>query len=138
MTALPVVVADTHALLWHLYDPRRLGTTAREVLRAADEDAARIIIPAVVVAEMIMVVERGRLPKVSMAQLQGQLARIETSSNYVLVPLRPATVIASHQLTAIPDIFDRLVVTEAWERGLALLSRDPVIAGSGYVATLWA
>jgi PIN domain nuclease of toxin-antitoxin system len=51
--------------------------------------------------------------------------------------LRPHTVIASHHYTIIPDIFDRLIVTEAISRGLPLLTRDTMIRASGLVAVIW-
>ncbi|HWQ12437.1 MAG TPA: hypothetical protein VNL77_06545 [Roseiflexaceae bacterium] len=45
---------------------------------------------------------------------------------------RPETVIASHTLTAIPDIFDRLVVAEARRLSLPLITRDAPIGGRGW------
>jgi PIN domain nuclease of toxin-antitoxin system len=49
----------------------------------------------------------------------------------------PEVVLASHTLTAIPDIFDRLIVMEALARGVPLLSKDSVIERSGVVTTVW-
>ncbi len=130
-------VADTHALLWHLFDRRRLGTAARVVFQDADAGTARIYLPAVVVAEMIMVVQKGRLPGATMPQLLTQLNSIRTSANYILLPLLPETVIASHTLVVIPDIFDRLVVAEAQQRQVPLITRDPVIIGAKIVNIVW-
>ena len=59
------------------------------------------------------------------------------SDNYPLSPLLPETVIASHQYTTIPDIFDRLIVTEAISRGVPLVTHDPVIRQSGLISTVW-
>jgi PIN domain nuclease of toxin-antitoxin system len=46
-------------------------------------------------------------------------------------------VIASHTLTAISDIFDRLIVADTRRLGVPLLSRDTTIRDSGLVTTIW-
>jgi hypothetical protein len=55
-------------------------------------------------------------------QLLTQLEAMAASETYPLTPLLPQTVIASHEHTVVPDIFDRLIVTEAVERGVAILT----------------
>jgi len=130
-------VADTHAILWHLFDPHRLGVAARAAFDDTEEGAASIFLPAVVVAEMIMVVQRQRLPGVALPQLLDQFAIMRSSVNYVLLPLLPDTVIASHALDQIPDIFDRLVVAQALQMNLPLITRDATITGSGVLVVVW-
>ena len=130
-------VVDAHSLLWHLFAPRRLGSAARVALLAGDSGTSEIYLPAVVIAEMIMVIQRGRLPGVAMPQLLTHLNFIQSRANYILLPLLPETVIASHTLTAIPDIFDRLVVAEARRLGVPVLTRDATISASGLVSVAW-
>lgn len=50
--------------------------------------------------------------------------------------MTPEVVLASHQLSTVPDIFDRLIVAEARERRLPLLTRDSIIRESQIVATI--
>ena len=130
-------VTDTHAFLWHIYSPDRLGSAARAAFVATDNGHATIYIPAVVLAEVLMVVQRGRLPGVTMGHLLPHLEAIRRSSNYAMSSLSPDTILGSHTLTAIPDIFDRLIVAEAMERELPLLSRDNVITKSALVTVIW-
>ena len=92
---------------------------------------------AVVVAEMLMVVQKGRLPGASLDHLLPHLRAMAASDNYPLSSLIPETVIASHQYTIIPDIFYRLIVTETISRGVPLVTRDPVIRQAGLISTLW-
>ncbi|PON14190.1 hypothetical protein C2W62_30405 [Candidatus Entotheonella serta] len=54
-------LTDAPALLWHLYRPQRLGEQARQVFADADAGQACIHVPAVVAAEVLMVVQKGRL-----------------------------------------------------------------------------
>ncbi|CAN94120.1 hypothetical protein sce3960 [Sorangium cellulosum So ce56] len=124
-------MTDTHALVWSMYAPSRLGSAA------TDAGSARIYVPAVVIAETIMVVERGRLPGIALAHLLPRLEAMRTSDNYRLTSLLPEVVLASHTLSAIPDIFDRLIVAEAIHRGTPLISKDSVIRQSALVTTLW-
>jgi PIN domain nuclease of toxin-antitoxin system len=130
-------ISDAHALLWHLYWPQRLGKAAQQVFSDVDAGQAVIVIPAVVVAEVIMVVQKGRLSGASLDHLIPYLHSMNESENYPLAPLLPKTVIASHEHTIIPDIFDRLIVTEAILRDLSIITRDQTIRESGLVSTIW-
>jgi PIN domain nuclease of toxin-antitoxin system len=130
-------VADAHAVVWRFFAPQRVGPAAQAAFDAAHAGAARIYLPAVALAEVIMVIEKQRLPGVPMAQLINRLQWMQSSSNYELLPLLPETVMASHRLTAIPDIFDRLIVAEAQRLGFPLISRDPVIRASNLVRVVW-
>lgn len=130
-------VADAHAVVWRFFAPQRVGQAARDVFDAAHSGATRIHVPAVALAEVIMVIEKKRLPGVSMAQLMSRIQWMQGSANYGLLPLLPETVMVSHALTSIPDIFDRLIVAEAQRLGWPLISRDPVIRASGLVNIVW-
>ncbi len=131
------LVTDTHAFLWHLYLPSRLGPTAREAFAETDAGNGRIFIPALVVAEAIMVVQKNRLPGADLNELIAHLGAARHSDNYVLSDLQATMALYCHPFTVTPDIFDRLIVVEAIARGLPLISRDPVIRDSGLVSMVW-
>jgi PIN domain nuclease of toxin-antitoxin system len=130
-------VADTHAIVWYLFAQSRLGQGAKAVLSDVAAGNGKAYLPAVAVAGMIMVLEKNHLPGVTMAQLEIELALMRQGANYVFLPLLPDLVIASRTLTAIPDIFDRLIVAEARQLGLSLVTRVPVIQASGLVKCVW-
>lgn len=130
-------VADTHAMVWYLCAPSRLGNAALTVLSDAVTGNARIYLPAVVVAEMIMVIEKRRIPGITMSQLEIELELMHSSASYEFLSLFPETVIQSRTLTAIPDIFDRLIVAEAVRLGLPLITGDSVIHAAGLVTVVW-
>jgi len=130
-------VADTHAIVWYLFAQSRLGKDALTILSDAAAGNARIYAPAVVVAEMIMVIEKKRLPGITMSQLEIELNLMQHSACYEFLPLLPNLVISSRTLTAIPDIFDRLVVAETLQLGLPLITNDSVIRASGLVNVIW-
>jgi PIN domain nuclease of toxin-antitoxin system len=130
-------VADAHATAWHLFARQRLGKAALAAFDEAEAGRAKIFIPVVAVAEIIMVVEKRRLPGVTMSQLEIELGLMQRSANYELLPLLPDLVIFSRTLTTIPDIFDRLIVAEASRLGLPLITTDSVIRLSGLVNVIW-
>lgn len=84
-----------------------------------------------------MVAERGRIAGLTVDALISQLEILRNAENYRLSSLTPEVVLSSHQLSTIPDIFDRLIVAEARERRLPLLTRDSIIRESQIVATIW-
>ena len=85
-----------------------------------------------------MVAQKERIPGVTLARLLAQMKIIEKANSfYQLTALQPALALSSHRLTPIPDIFDRLVVAEAIERGTALITRDATIRECGLVETVW-
>ena len=134
---IPGHVVDTHALLWYLYSPNRLGAAALAALDAANGGSAAVLVPVLVLAEAVMVVQKGRLAGVDAARGMLGLHAVVASQGFIVAELDAVTVLDSARLTAIPDIFDRLIVAEAAERGIPLITKDAVIVASGTVATIW-
>lgn len=130
-------VTDTHPLLWNLFIPKRLGRAAFAVFREVDRGNAKLYVPAIVVSEMLMVVEKNRIPNVTMQDLLDEISLMEFSQYHELLPLLPETAVASRTLTDIPDIFDRLIVAEALRLGLPLITHDSVITNSSSVSIVW-
>jgi PIN domain nuclease of toxin-antitoxin system len=130
-------VTDTHALLWYLYVPDRVGRAAQTAFVAADAGAARIYVPVLVIAETLMVAEKGRIPGVTIAIILPVIDQMRESANYRPSTLDPDMVLRSASLSSIPDIFDRIIATEALVRGVPLLSRDPVLRGTTGIVTIW-
>jgi PIN domain nuclease of toxin-antitoxin system len=130
-------VVDTHALLWYLARPSRVGAGARRALERAEEGEAHVTVPALVVAEMLMVAQKGRIPGFTTAEFDMAMGALRDNGAYELSNLTPERVLLSRSLTAIPDIFDRLIVAEALALGVPVLTADPVIGATGYVPVLW-
>ena len=129
-------VTDTHPLVWALFAPRRLSQRTLAIFEQTAQGNHSIYIPTVVIAELIMVVEKRRV-SATIPQLLAALHALQTASNYHLLPLIAETVIATHALLVIPDIFDRLIVAEAQRLDLALITRDTTIITSGLINVIW-
>ncbi|HWQ70172.1 MAG TPA: PIN domain-containing protein [Patescibacteria group bacterium] len=126
-------MADTHSLVWYLGSPLRLGPLARHAFTEAVAGWARIVIPVIVLAEIIFVVERGRI-RADVPQL---IRQIRSASYFCVVPLRLATILRLQTLTEIPEMHDRILVAEALARKASLITRDQAITNSGIVPTVW-
>jgi PIN domain nuclease of toxin-antitoxin system len=128
-----VIVLDTHAWIWWVGDPARLGRTSRVALR----DARRIGIPAICCLEVAMLVARGRLSLDRPAR-DWMLAAIDLPK-VELLPLTPAVAALAVELPATfpGDPADRVIVASALIEHANLVTRDRRIVDAGLVSTLW-
>lgn len=125
-------VADTHALVWHLTDPGRLGRGARRAFAAADAGRWLCHVPAIALIEISLLNERGRL-RIGAAQVVETLAG---HSGYAILPLDLEQALAFAALVSIRDPMDRLVMAAARATGSRLVSSDQALSGHG-VDRLW-
>lgn len=135
---MPVYIADTHALIWRLVAPDRLGARASDAFDKADAGQAEICVPAVVLAEMVMVAEKGRVPGWGLDEVRCFARAAKASTNYHLSILTPELVMTASDLPVIPDIFDRLIAAEALGRAAILISRDQTLAAARDIEVRWA
>jgi PIN domain nuclease of toxin-antitoxin system len=126
-------VADTHALVWYLSGSSRLSQSARQVFEATSAGTHEIVVPAIVIAELVMLAER-RPGLVDAAKV---VARLRATRGYRLSSLDPNTSASIGALAPLPDIHDRLIVAEARALHATILTRDEVITASGLALTLW-
>jgi predicted nucleic acid-binding protein len=126
-------VTDTHSLYWYLVDSPRLGRRAAQAFKEADSGAAIIFIPAIVLAELYyMNVKLGRR-----LDFHQTLLRLQQSGQFVLLPLLPEDMAEFEADQAVPEMHDRIIAGVARRLSAPLLTRDPQIAGSGLVVTVW-
>jgi PIN domain nuclease of toxin-antitoxin system len=127
-----VIVLDTHAWIWWVSDPARLGRRGRSVIEAAD----RIGVPAVCCFEVAAAAAKGRiaLDREPVEWLEQALAlpRVE------LVPLTPRIAVKATQLGAFHgDPADSLVVATAIVDAATLVTKDRHIRKYTAVASVW-
>ncbi len=132
----PFYIADTHALVWHLIGDKKLSLAARGIFTKIEAGEAVLVIPAVVLAELFMIAEKGRTTLL-LSTLTRLVQDWRTADNIRLTGLTADLVIASTRITTIPDIFDRMIVAEAGELGIPIITRDPIITTSKLVPVIW-
>ncbi len=128
------LVADTHAVVWYFgAQHRRLSRPALRAFREAEEGIRTVYIPTVVLMEMILLEQLGRL-RFSYRELRDRLAE---HSGFPLEPLTAEDVDEARSVGALDDPFDRLIVGTAMRLGLALITADAAIADRSEVKTYW-
>jgi PIN domain nuclease of toxin-antitoxin system len=124
---------DTHALVWYLSRPKRLGRAAARLLREADAGRAEILVPAIVLIELTLLREAGR-NVVGVPQVEALLA---AQPAFKLQPLEMTQASEFVLLESLADPFDRLVVAAARGAGVPLITADTTIDDSVLVETIW-
>lgn len=126
-------VLDTHACVFTLTAPRKLGIAARAALGRVEGGQDQAFVPAAVVAEVLILRDLGRL-RVGLPELR---KAIESAPGLRFLPLDLAQLDHFSALVSLRDPFDRLIVSAARAIGATLVTRDGAIADSGLVETVW-
>ncbi len=126
-------VLDTHALVWHLSLPKRLGKAAHRVMTQVDQGKAMALIPAIVAVELALLRETGRRVP-GPPELQ---ALIQAHPGFQILPMDLAQATEFMLLGYLQDPFDRLVVAAARVSSVPLLTADERITHSSLVPIIW-
>jgi PIN domain nuclease of toxin-antitoxin system len=134
--AYPLVVSDTHALVWYAQGRgSKLGARARRVYEEVEAGRAVVYLPTLVLVELGEAVHAGRM------SLSGGFTawteRLLASGRFFPVELSWEIVRRAEELYAIPERGDRLIAATAAELGYPLLTRDPEIGRAAGVDVVW-
>jgi len=126
-------VTDTHALLWAFTRPGKLGAQARQAYVDIGNGDATLLVPLIVLAELIFTIEN----KPIHANFETILDGLSASPNIEFVDLDFQSTLKLRELTAIPEMHDRMIVASAIKHGAPLITYDGVITQSGLVEVVW-
>ena len=130
---LATYVTDTHALWWYFTNPQRLSVAADAVFRLAETGNARLIVPAIVVAEFYFLSVKLGQP-VSPAEL---FSLLDTVSGVLVSELGRPQLEHLDSLRDFPETHDRLIAADAIAFDAAIVTRDRSLRASKLVATVW-
>ncbi len=128
-----VYVTDTHSLIWYLTASPRLGQAAHQAFLEVAHGEAKLIVPAIVVAELVFVVENSHAP----VDIESVLRRLSANPAIEVTSLTPEVALSMRAMTAIPEMHDRLIACEAQARDAKLITRDKKILQAHVVETIW-
>jgi len=126
-------VVDTHALLWHLTEDEKLGEKAKEVLAKGDRGEVIVVIPTIVLAESLFILEKKKVD----LEFKDIIRKIEKSLNYVVYPLYLQTVLACNELKEIPEMHDRIIIATAKALDAEIITKDDEITKFKEVKVIW-
>ncbi|HEX9958726.1 MAG TPA: type II toxin-antitoxin system VapC family toxin [Fibrella sp.] len=112
---------DTHTLIWAITDPGKLSATARSILTDGEND---ILVSAISFWEISM---KYSLQKLMLEGLTPEdFPKAAEATGFRLIDLDTAIVSTYHRLTATyhKDPFDRMLIWQALQRNLYLISKD--------------
>ena len=113
---------DTHLIYWWMTADARLGAATEQRITGAE-----IVVSAASLWEMVLKNARGKLPLP-----QGSLTASLEAQGFILLPVLPRHVEAARGLEIEhADPFDRLLIAQAADEKLTLLTRDSAILALG-------
>ncbi|WKK62282.1 type II toxin-antitoxin system VapC family toxin [Corynebacterium sp. P3-F1] len=133
MTKGDSYVLDTHAFMWGLTEPQRLGETAREVMSAREN---RLLVSAASAWEISAKFRLGKLPGADfiVRNFEGFVAELGA---------QPLEISTSHALLGGSldwghrDPFDRMLAAQSLIGGHRLISRDVVFSDVQGLEVIW-
>lgn len=126
-------IADTHALFWYLTASPRLGAAAKGAFDQALRGEARILIPAIVLAELHFLNQKASQPLAFAEEFE----RLRQAGQFAFIPFEPEHVLDFDRDAPIPEMHDRMIVGAARRTGATLLTRDTAITASAAVPVAW-
>jgi PIN domain nuclease of toxin-antitoxin system len=113
---------DTHLIYWWMTADARLGKATQRIIAKSE-----IVVSTASVWEMVLKNANGKLPLP-----QGTIAEQLEAQGFILLPILPRHIEAVRVLTcAHSDPFDRLLIAQAQDERLTLLTRDASILELG-------
>ena len=129
-------VADTHAAIWYLFDDARLSQAAGDFIDHAAAMGRSIAVSSISLAEIVYLVEKGRLTSNVYPDVKAALADREHVFQEVALTVEVVDVMHRVARAAVPDMPDRIVAATAIAFNVPVISRDGRIRTST-VQTIW-
>ncbi len=117
-------IADTHALIWYLFDDRRLSRPAKQFMEDAVKDGEQIGFSAISLIEIVYLVEKKKIKPDTLERL----LKATGSKDAALVEFPVTGQVAGKMRyiprDALPDMPDRIIAATALDLNVPIISRD--------------
>jgi PIN domain nuclease of toxin-antitoxin system len=130
------LMADTHTLVWYLFQPSSLSSTAVSAFRATIRASDTIYASVMSIIEVRYLIEKGRLPAVYYEDMV--LAAHDPNLALKLLPIDEDVALAVERISRdiVPDMPDRIIAATALTHNLPLVTADHKIRASR-IPTIW-
>lgn len=131
------VVADTHTVVWYIFDLARLSAAALTALEEAVNAGNPIYISAISIVEIAYLVEKGRLAEEVLTRILNALDDPKVGITLAPLERNVSATIREIDRATVPDMPDRIIAATALSLGLPLVTRDLKIQGLTNIQTIW-
>jgi predicted nucleic acid-binding protein len=125
-------VTDTMALVLR-FEKRKMPEHARKRFTEAEKGQCKIIIPAIVLAELAYLAEKNRID----TNLKKAEEYIEKHPDIMVAALTLSTIKNAFEIGDIPELHDRLIAASGKQLNRTIITNDPVIHSSKHVDCIW-
>lgn len=125
-------VIDTMALVLRL-EKRKLSQKVKAIFESAENEDAEVIIPAMVLAELGYLAERGKI-ETNLEEVKKYCSKY---GSIVIEPITEKVIEKAFEIDDIPELHDRIIAGTALKKGLELVTNDPIISCSKFVKAIW-
>lgn len=129
----PLYVVDTNALIWYLMDDSKLGKQAGEVFSAAERGETRLVISAIVMAELYYADKKFSL----FADFRTLFHRLQAAPYVRFLPFEADQVLDFDRNKAVPEMHDRIIAGISRRLNAPLIASDPKIIEAGVAKIVW-
>jgi PIN domain nuclease of toxin-antitoxin system len=129
-------VADTHTIIWYLYNDSRLSPTARTWIEDSAAAGEQIALSSITLAEMVDLIEKGRINAAALTRLTVELDAADALLVEIPFDRQVAQAMGRVAQSEVPDVPDRIISATALHLGMPIISRDRKIQTSD-LTTVW-
>jgi PIN domain nuclease of toxin-antitoxin system len=133
---MSAVLADTHSILWYLFDRSQLSAAAAAAFASAEQAGERIYLSVVTVIEVRYLVEKRRLKPVWLTGLTDAVDDPARPVEALDITMAVARATAHIPRSIVPDLPDRIIAATALVHGLPLVTADRQIRAAP-IQTIW-
>jgi len=119
-----LAVADTHAVIWYLFNNPHLSALALSQFNCAAETGEQIAVSSVTFVEIVYLLEKGRIPATTLEVLATELQKADALIVEIPLDMSISRAMASVERASVPDMPDRIIAATALHLGVPLISRD--------------
>lgn len=131
-----VATADTHALLWYLWNDGRLSAAARQAFEAAAQNGDAIAVSSISLVEIVYLVEKNRVPPDTFTAVIAFLDQADSLLREIGIDRAIVRELSQVRRDQVPDLPDRLIAATALHLRVPLITRDQRIQLTS-LTTIW-
>lgn len=130
---MTTLLLDTHAFVWAVGAPERLGTEGRNLIQ---DPANGVLVSAATAWELGIKVRLGKFTEAE--PLVAQYASVVAALGAEELPVQAVHALRAGALSwSHRDPFDRMLAAQAMLEGAVLVTRDTAFSGVGGLAVIW-